>query len=292
MPENMVVAKPFEINAEATVDIDAVSDVSRNELHLQVAKRLAEETLPYVNADDVPAHPRSSFYSKYGKRALDIFLSACALIVLFPVNLILGICTYFDVGRPIFFRQTRIGKDGKPFIIVKFRNMTNETDANGELLPANQRVTKFGLFVRKTSLDELLNFWSIFKGDMSLIGPRPLSPAYMDRYSERHKARHAVRPGLECPLLHKPDRRLRWDDQFENDVYYAENVSLALDIKMIFLLVRMVFDRKSSSMRGAVTRGSFMGYMKNGESVNSHWVPMEYAEDLIQKDVVAGEIRL
>ena len=141
--------------------------------------------------------------------------------------------------------------NGKTFTLVKFRNMTNATDENGNLLPANQRVTKMGEFVRKTSLDELMNFWSVFKGDMSLIGPRPLATNYTSRFSERHKRRDAVRPGLECPFLTPSDHKRTWTEQFENDIYYVENLSFKLDVRMVIALFKAVFDRKSSSMRGA-----------------------------------------
>ena len=160
--------------------------------------------------------------------------------------------------------------------------MTNETDEQGNLLPPAQRVTKFGRFVRKSSLDELMNFWSIFKGDMSLIGPRPLPFEYQDYYSERHRMRYAVRPGLECPILH-PKESLTWADQFENDVYYVENVSFTLDLKMAFLLIKMVFSKKSSSMRGSAVRGSFLGYHRDGSSINSQMVEEHYYHEAVRR---------
>ena len=143
------------------------------------------------------------------------------------------------------------------------------------LLPAKERVTKFGRFVRKTSLDELLNFWSILKGDMSLIGPRPLVDAYTNSMSDRHKQRYLVRPGLECPPR-KGAFIKSWGDQFENDVWYVENVSFVVDCKLVMMLVRMVFDKKSRAMRSSATRGSFVGYYRNGESINSKQVPERY----------------
>lgn len=265
-----------ELLQQKFVNIDTLAGIHRDETQIQTARKIREENLTYVNANSIPARPRESFYAKYGKRILDILLSATALIVLFPLNLVLGICTYFDVGRPIFFRQTRIGKNEKPFTLVKFRNMNNDRDANGDLLLAEQRVTRFGKLMRRTSLDELLNFWSIFKGDMSIIGPRPLPGGYLDRYSNRHKARLAVRPGLECPMFYTLDHVPSWGDRFENDIYYVEHISLALDIKMLWLLVKMVFDRKSRSVRAEGTSGSFMGYEKNGDVINSLMVPTQY----------------
>ena len=126
---------------------------------------LKDRNLAKTNAADAMVHPADNLYSRYIKRGLDLLISVPAFIILLPFNLVFGICTYFDVGRPIFYKQTRIGKNGKPFIMVKFRNMNNKTDADGKLLPASQRVTKFGKFMRKFSLDELLNFWSVLKGE-------------------------------------------------------------------------------------------------------------------------------
>lgn len=263
------------------VDIDnsdKITEATRNSFRQAVAEIIASDNLKFVNERSKCVVLRKSFYSKYGKRAIDIIVSGTALIVLAPVNIVLGVCTYFDVGRPIFFSQERIGKNGKVFNIIKFRNMTNDCDKNGELLPPAQRVTKFGKFVRKTSLDELLNFWCIFKGDMSVIGPRPLPIGYKDRFSKRHNARHLVRPGLECPMIKNARFRSTWSDQFENDIYYVENLSLKLDIKMLLTLVKMVFDKKSSKIRGDSERGTFMGYHKNGQSIDSHKVPIEYVK--------------
>ena len=264
------------------VNLGKVEGISHPELFNKVAYEIAADTLEYVNQHDKMVVPRSSFYVKYRKRCIDIVVSSLALIITSHINLILAVCTFFDVGSPIIFKQERSGKNGKSFIIVKFRNMTNEMDENGTLLPPNQRVTKFGRFVRKTSLDELLNFWSVFKGDMSLIGPRPLPIEYDERYSKRHKMRYAVKPGLECPILHRVEHKITWADQFENDIYYVEHVSLLLDIKMIFGLVGMVFNKKGTAMRGNAVRGSFMGYNKDGSSINSQSVPPQYVEKAVK----------
>ena len=241
-----------------------------------LAKRLAEERLAPVDQKSAPVHPRVSFYTRYVKRAFDIALSLLALTVTLPINLIIGVVTYFDVGRPIFFTQERIGKDGKLFKIVKFRNMTNATDERGELLPAAQRVTKFGSFVRKTSLDELLNFWSILKGDMSLIGPRPLTKPYLGRFSARHMQRHAVRPGLECPPRGAHVSLRNWQDQFENDIWYVENVSFKTDCKMIWYLIRFALDRKNAALRATKIRSSFVGYDWDGRAISYDEVPQQY----------------
>ena len=154
--------------------------------------------------------------------------------------------------------------------------MNNKRDENGNLLPGKERVTKLGKIVRKASLDELLNFWSVLKGDMSLIGPRPLVREYTAFLSERHQKRYAVRPGLECPMMIHTDEYKTWSLQFDNDVWYVEHVSFAVDIKMVFALIRMTFNRKTSKMRGNAVRGSFMGYNPDGTSINSHSVPAKY----------------
>ena len=187
-----------------------------------------------------------------------------ALVVTLPFNLIIGIITMFDVGFPIFFKQTRTGKDGKEFTIIKFRNMRNTCDERGELLPPEQRVTTFGKFVRKTSLDELLNFWSVFKGDMSIIGPRPLVPEYTHRYNDRHRMRLTVRPGLECPPRTIGHHVWTWQEQFENDIWYVENVSFKTDCVMIINLIKYTLNKKDATARAIVQRNSFIGYDDQG----------------------------
>ena len=246
-----------------------------------VADALAMERLPVVNANCKPVIPSRNLYSRYIKRVLDILISAIALVITSPINLILLIGTYFDVGSPVLFKQQRIGKDGKPFTVIKFRNMTNDTDESGELLPANERVTKFGRFVRKSSLDELLNFWSVFKGDMRLIGPRPLLPEYTHRYSKRHFMRLSVRPGLECPPRFQNDERPTWQDQFENDIWYVEHISFSTDIKMCINLVKFALNPTASRSRSQASRGAFMGYDLNGEAIDINAVDDGYALKII-----------
>lgn len=233
----------------------------------KLAECLAKERLQTIDQLYPEVVPKDTFYTRYGKRILDILLSGIALIVTLPINLIIGIITYFDVGKPIFFRQERTGKDGRTFQLVKFRNMRDTLNEQGELLPPEQRVTKFGRFVRKTSLDELLNFWSVFKGDMSLIGPRPLVPEYLGRYSKRHKMRLAVKPGLECPPRKIPEHPITWQDQFENDIWYVENVSFRTDCYMCFQLIRFALDKKNAQVRSIGRRGTFMGYDWEGKAI-------------------------
>lgn len=244
----------------------------------RIADDMAEDILPAVN-EGMETYTRSeTVYSRYVKRFIDIIISLLVLIVTAPINLVIGIVTFFDVGRPIFFKQDRVGKDGKIFKVVKFRNMRNTTDANGELLPARDRVTKWGKWVRRLSLDELLNFYSVLKGDMSIIGPRPLVPQYYKRYSNRHLARFQVRPGLECPP-HRAEHSLRsWNDQFENDLWYVQNLSFKTDVLMIWSLVRFVFDRKNSAVRSAAKRGDFIGYAEDGTALGLNEIPQEYVD--------------
>ncbi len=250
----------------------------------KIADRMAEEYLGKVNEILPEVTPRNSVYTKYVKRLLDILISALALTVTLPINLVIGIVTFFDVGRPIFFTQQRAGRNGKTFTIVKFRNMRNTTDEKGELLPAAQRVTKFGKFVRKTSLDELLNFWSVLKGDMSIIGPRPLVPEYVHRYSRRHAARLAVRPGLECPPRKDSDHVWTWNEQFENDVWYVENVSFRTDCFMIGRLVKFALNRKSANARATAARGTFTGYTPDGRAINMDEVPEWIIEECLREE--------
>ena len=249
------------------------------DMRWHIADRLAEERLDKVNSMVKDAHPRNTIYSKYIKRGLDIFFSTIALILTLPINFVLLIVTFFDVGLPVFFQQERLGKDGKVFTLIKFRNMRNTKDKRGELLPPEKRVTKIGRVVRKLSLDELLNFWSILKGDMSLIGPRPLVPEYKHRFNKRHYKRMAVRPGLECPPRKKMNHVWTWQEQFENDIWYVEHVSFLTDCKMAINLVRFALDRKSAKARANVERGIFCGYDYNGKAITYNDLVSEQLEE-------------
>lgn len=247
----------------------------------KVADHLAFERLEQINSQSILPKTNQNFYTRYMKRAIDFCFALLALIITSPINLIIAIVTFFDVGRPIFFVQERTGRDGKPFKIIKFRNMRNAFNEYGEPLPAKDRVTKWGKFARKTSLDELLDFWRILKGDMSLIGPRPLPPQYISRYSERHKCRLKLRPGLECPPKDSSSNIRTWQGQFENDVWYVENVSFFVDCKMILNLIHFTLDRKNAKVRGGAQRGSFIGYSENGEAISVNELSDAYAEQVI-----------
>ena len=237
----------------------------------RAAQLLRDLYLEKKNETAAPVHPRDTFYTRVGKRVLDVMIALPAFVVLLPFNCLFGVCTYLDVGRPIFFRQTRVGKDGRLFTLIKFRNMNEKKDADGKLLPPSQRVTRFGKLMRKLSLDELLNFWSVLKGDMSIIGPRPQPVFIHERMCERHKMRTAVRPGLECPrVIHVEGEEIyKYQRTFENDVWYVENVSFLQDVKMLFLLVKMVF---SMGKRGDQAQGKgvsyFVGYNADGTALS------------------------
>lgn len=237
----------------------------------EVVELLREKNLVYTNKISKEVNVRNTIYTRYIKRLLDVVISLPIVIVLTPLNLILALCTLVDVGHPIIYKQTRVGKNGNPFILVKFRNMNNKTDKDGRLLPPSERVTKFGKFMRKFSLDELLNFWSVLKGDMSLIGPRPAPVFIYERMSDRHKKRCAVRPGLECPRVIKIDGEdiCKYQITYENDIWYVENVSFLTDVKLFFLLVKMVCSLKRRAEQ-AEGRGVsyFLGYDEKGYAIS------------------------
>lgn len=183
-----------------------------------------EESLPKA---------RRTIYTVFVKRLFDVMFSGIAIIILSPVLVILAILEIFFHGTPILFSQQRPGLHGRIFKIYKFRSMTNDKDENGELLPSEKRITSFGKFIRRFSLDELPELFCVFTGKMSIIGPRPLLVKYLPFYTDRHMQRHEVRPGLACYSL-KPLKSWSWNDQFENDIWYIENCNFIVDLKMMF----------------------------------------------------------
>ena len=185
--------------------------------------------------DEIPKAKRT-FYTVVVKRLLDIILSGLAIVVLSPLLLVLSVLELIYHGRPILFAQERPGLHGKIFKVYKFRSMTNARDENGDLLPEDQRATKFGRMIRRLSLDELPELFCILTGKMSIIGPRPLLVRYLPYYTERHQHRHDVRPGFACVPL-KPMKTWSWNDQFENDIWYMENCSFIVDVKMVFVIL-------------------------------------------------------
>lgn len=208
---------------------------------------------------------RRTFYTIVVKRILDIFLSGLALIVLSPLLLLICIFELLFHGRPILYSQERPGLNEKMFRLYKFRSMTNERDANGELLPGNKRITVFGRFLRRFSLDELPELFCIFIGQMSVIGPRPLLPEYLPYYTKRHRMRHSVKPGLTCIPL-KPTKTLTWNTQFENDIWYVENVSFGTDIKMVIAVIREVMQGREFRVEDKRQRLA-ANYWKNDENI-------------------------
>lgn len=179
-------------------------------------------------------------YKRYIKRLLDIILSGTALVVLSPLLLLVAVLVRVKLGSPVIFHQKRPGKEEKIFTLCKFRTMTDARDKEGNLLPDSVRLTKFGKLLRSASLDELPELWNIFKGDMSIIGPRPLLVSYLPYYSEREKLRHSVRPGLTGLAQVSGRNFIDWDKRMEKDVEYVENLTFMMDIKVLFLTVKTV----------------------------------------------------
>ncbi|MDE6604025.1 MAG: sugar transferase [Lachnospiraceae bacterium] len=179
-------------------------------------------------------------YKKYIKRCLDFLLSLCGIIVLSPILAILAVLVRVKLGSPVLFKQERPGKDEKIFTLCKFRTMTDARDEKGELLPDAVRLTKFGRFLRATSLDELPELFNILKGDMSVIGPRPLLVSYLPYYTERERLRHSVRPGLTGLAQVSGRNFLDWDRRFQKDVEYVEHLTFGMDMKVLWMTVQTV----------------------------------------------------
>ena len=198
-------------------------------------------------------------YEAFEKRFLDILLSGCALLVLSPVLLVTALLVRCKLGSPVIFCQERPGKDEKIFKMYKFRSMTDQRDENGELLPDEVRLTTFGKALRSTSLDELPELWNIFKGDMSIVGPRPLLVRYLPRYNAEQRHRHDVRPGLTGLAQVNGRNAISWEEKFALDVQYVSNVTFLNDVKIIFATVGKVFKRDGIQSAGAATMEEFMG---------------------------------
>lgn len=193
------------------------------------------------------------------KRIMDILLSAIGLIILSPVFLVILIMVYIKLGSPIFFIQERPGKDGKIFRMIKFRTMLNSTDKDGNLLPNEKRHTKFGRVLRSTSIDELPELLNVLKGDMSLVGPRPLLVEYLSLYNEEQARRHEVRPGITGLAQVNGRNAISWEEKFNYDVWYVDNFSLILDIKILFKTVIKVFKKEDINQNEKVTMTKFRG---------------------------------
>ena len=184
-------------------------------------------------------------YQKYIKRLLDIILSLLAIIITFPIFLIIGILVLMFIGQPAIFRQKRPGKNEKIFTMYKFRTMTNKKDEDGNLLADELRLTKLGKFLRKTSLDEIPEFINILKGDMSFVGPRPLLVEYLPYYTEEEHHRHDVRPGLTGFAQVSGRNLLNWDDKFQKDLEYINNITFINDVKIVAKTIKEVIERKN-----------------------------------------------
>ncbi|UTH29869.1 sugar transferase [Ectopseudomonas hydrolytica] len=193
------------------------------------------------------------------KRILDIILASFGLILLAPVIGIVAVCIRRKLGSPVIFSQVRPGLHGKPFKMVKFRTMLDAFDAEGNPLPDSQRMTRFGSFLRSSSLDELPELWNVLKGDMSLVGPRPLLMEYLPFYSQEQYRRHEVRPGITGWAQVNGRNALSWEDKFRLDVWYVDNRSFWLDCKIFFLTVKKVLMRDGISADGEVTMTKFTG---------------------------------
>lgn len=198
-------------------------------------------------------------YKNFFKRLIDFIAALFGLIILSPVFLLVTIGLFFaNQGKPFFF-QSRPGKGGRIFKIVKFKTMNDKKDGNGELLPDADRLTSVGAFVRKTSLDEIPQLINVLKGDMSLVGPRPLLVQYLPLYNERQARRHEVRPGITGWAQVNGRNAISWDQKFELDVWYVENITLSLDIKILFMTFKKVFKSEGISQEGQATTTYFEG---------------------------------
>ena len=220
---------------------------------------IAERIKELKNYGKELKHRPYGVYERFIKRPLDCFLSTGALIVFSPILAITAVLVKTKLGSPVLFTQNRPGKDEKIFKLYKFRTMTDERDENGELLPDDVRLTKFGKMLRATSLDELPELINIVKGDMAVVGPRPLLVRYLDRYNEHQKRRHDVRPGFTGLAQVHGRNAISWEEKFDWDVKYVDNVTLKGDIKVIFDTVKVVINKDGISSGTSATMEEFMG---------------------------------
>ena len=202
---------------------------------------------------------KKGFYERYIKRPMDFCCALAALIVLSPVLLITAILVRIKLGSPVLFSQDRPGLNEKIFKLYKFRSMSDARDKDGKLLPDDQRLGKFGKLLRSTSLDELPELWNILKGDMSVVGPRPLLVRYLDRYNEHQARRHEVRPGFTGLAQTNGRNAISWEQKFDYDVEYVDNITFIGDWKIILDTVRVVLKRDGVSSETSVTMEEFMG---------------------------------
>lgn len=202
---------------------------------------------------------RSLWYVRFGKRVVDVVLSALVLVILSPLMFIIALVIRLALGRPVLFRQQRPGLHGRPFTLYKFRTMTEARDEHGNLLPDEQRLTCFGRFLRSTSLDELPELWNVLKGDMSLVGPRPLLMEYLPLYTPEQMRRHEVKPGITGWAQVNGRNALSWEERFALDVWYVDHLSFWLDMKILLLTFWKVFRREGIAHPGVETMPKFTG---------------------------------
>lgn len=198
-------------------------------------------------------------YRRGIKRVVDVVSSSVALLLLWPLLLLVSLVVWARLGAPVLFRQVRPGLGGKPFTILKFRTMTDARSSSGALLPDAERLTRFGRWLRSTSLDEVPELLNVWKGDMSLVGPRPLLPGYLARYSPEQARRHDVRPGITGWAQVNGRNALTWEEKFKLDVWYVDHVSVRLDLRILALTLRKILSREGISSPGLATMHEFQG---------------------------------
>ncbi len=204
-------------------------------------------------------------YAKYIKRCLDFICSLLGLIILSPLLLILAILVKIKLGSPVIFKQERPGKDEKIFTLYKFRTMTNEKDEDGNLLPDEKRLTKFGKMLRSTSLDELPELFNILKGDMSIVGPRPLRVRYLPYYTEQERHRHDVKPGLTGLAQINGRNAILWDEKFKYDIQYINKITFKLDILIVLKTIKQVFKKQNIELEGSTDVTDFDKYRESNK---------------------------
>lgn len=198
-------------------------------------------------------------YPRFGKRLFDLTVAVMASFVLLPVILLTAFVVRIKLGRPVVFRQSRAGRDGVIFTLYKFRTMTDLCDATGRVLPDERRLTNVGTVLRRWSLDELPQIWNVIRGEMSIVGPRPLLARYLDRYNHRQARRHEVHPGCTGWAQVNGRNDLSWEERFELDVWYVDRLSVLLDFKILVLTLISVVKRRGINAQGRVTMEEFMG---------------------------------
>ena len=212
-----------------------------------------------------PQKEKRGPYRRYFKRPIDFVLSLGAIIILSPILLLIALLVRIKLGSPVIFKQQRPGMNEKIFTLYKFRTMTDERDEKGELLPDEMRLTNFGKFLRASSLDELPELYNILKGDMSIVGPRPLLIEYLPLYNAQQRRRHEVKPGLTGWAQVNGRNAIGWEEKFNYDVEYVDNLSFFLDVKIIFLTIMKVLKREGINQEGRATMEPFRGSQQAGQ---------------------------